>query len=84
MELKDDGEDSGWSRKSLETRHQEDEIEERQAKAFLHGDQSKFGWFGGVLGTRSTRIQYWGHMLSGVKGQIVPGDSLQPCLDTPK
>ncbi len=41
MELKDDSEDSGWSRKSLETRDQEDEIEERQAKAFLHGDQSK-------------------------------------------
>ncbi len=57
MELKDDGEDSGWSRKSLEKRDREDEIEERQAKAFLHGDQGKFGWFGGVIGTRSRRIQ---------------------------
>ncbi len=57
MELRDDGEGREWSRKSLEKRDREDEIEERQARAFLHGDQGKLGWFGGLIGTRSRRIQ---------------------------
>ncbi len=57
MELRDDGEDSGWSRKSLEKRDREDEIEDRQAKAILHGDQGKFDLFGAVIGTMGRRIQ---------------------------
>ncbi len=60
-------------------RDQKDGIEERQAresdemqsKAFLHGDRGKVGWFGGVIGTKSRRIQSCGHVLSGVKDQFV-------------